>query len=73
MYRLHVDHVSNNMIILMLIKLSVIFLIHTLWYVSIITSNEMMMLKSYVQFYSHGIRECINKNDFPWLSRLPGS
>jgi hypothetical protein len=31
-YRLHIIHVSNN-IILMLVKLSIIILIHTLWYV----------------------------------------
>jgi hypothetical protein len=31
------------------------------------------MMKSYVQFYSHGTWENINANSYPWVSRLPGS
>jgi hypothetical protein len=31
----------------------------------------MIMLKSYVQFYSHGTWKNINTNAYPWASTLP--
>jgi hypothetical protein len=40
---------------------------------AIITSNLILMLKSYVPLYSHGTWENINTNAYPWVSRLPGS
>jgi hypothetical protein len=40
---------------------------------AIITSNWMLILKSYVQFYSHGTWENTNTNAYQWVSTLPGS
>jgi hypothetical protein len=40
---------------------------------AIITSNLMLMLKSYVPLYDHGIWENTNTNDYSWVSRLPSS
>jgi hypothetical protein len=31
----------------------------------------MLMLKSYVKLYSHGIWENTNTNAYPWVSSLP--
>jgi hypothetical protein len=40
---------------------------------AIITSNLMLMLKSYEPLYSHGAWGNTNTNAYPWISRLPSS